>query len=335
MPSALESATFAAGQVLWASAFGEELRSFHTNQPTGSPPSVFEMEIIRRPFMQTALAVVALAERTHIQLGAPQRQAAYFDFIRRAMRVLEAFADKCWGAVPPDVRALFPDEDDLPLSPFTSSYFPLRRSAHPPRFRSIQGLRLVDREASTLAQVWRQMHQTQVYSRALAACDRIRSDNRMRQTCRSLKQRLTAGINPVAGEYATQESRRLRETLDELYRNPGDGAVQACADLRAFHQLVQRIVWSLVSFSGEPLAPEAIDWEIGRVPITRTRRRLEAHFTITDPRFLIWSHPTDALFVTLNTPADGLYNALSTGFRWERHGAIVVIRAERIKEFEG
>ena len=333
--SALEAAVVSAGRVLWASPFGKDLRAFHARPPGGMPPSVFDIEVNRRPYMQTAIAVTSLASRTGQPFGTPSNHGDYLEFIGRATRALAAFADKFWGAIPADIRAQFADEDDLPASPSTSSYFGGLRSAHPPSFRSVEALSLGLREASALASVWRSAHRTKTYTDALTAASTIRSDTKLRAALRLSRNRLAEALPPSLPEVATEESRRVRALLEALYDDRRDQAVQAGVRLRSYHRLLQRSVWSLVSFAAGHMEPQPVDWQIGRVLIKRSRQTMEAHFTLTDPRFLVWSHPTDSFVVQAGTPADGLYTSVGSSFQMRRQATTLVIHGERLRELEG
>jgi hypothetical protein len=286
----LERAAVAAGQSLASGTFGESMRRAHPGRRSAKDNRALGLstfELNAGPPIYRTLVVLDAAARSRKPLELNEDDRRHVDWVGDVHSFLRAISHRFWADVRPDVRLLIFDHDNRFLLHSGPTYIPGLRDRPGPSLATSAARIGVDasQELAALAGCWHAAHRTNAYEAARLAGLEIRSNDSLR---RSLAARRTELEGRVDEEF--REGRRLgeiaaslRQLRAEAYDGLGIDVRNAAEAIRAYHELVQAVIWVVLGFAEQ--APDKQSMLAGGLPRVSVRHRwrsLEAQFTTAE-----------------------------------------------------
>jgi len=331
MVTELELATLDLGQALRECEFGQRLREFHPSRRAGqaSFQSLASYELSSGPALRRTFHALEMTKLAGQPLDLTDDDRDYVTWVGKAWRAMQRIAGHCWQPIPPRVRLLVIDQDDL--GPLASHYIPVSREHEYGPALAFAGLDTTDVTAKISA-VTSACHATPCHAHVAALAERVQGDTTFRRelsrTRELIVSKLTLRKDLTIGQNTARRNTIVRTAYDAA---PADVRNFAEA-IRAYNELVNYILFAVLGLAESHEIIE-IREDTGPIRCRRKQRLLWVHFASFDPRLSLTGHPPSPFVLAANTPLDGLYILEGTSLRWSGR-SLVDVHARRIREIE-
>jgi hypothetical protein len=224
---------------------------------------------------------------------------------------LRALSDRFWGGVRADVRTLAFDYDNHFLLHSGPPYIPGLRDRPGPAYNTTSSrIGLTEAQKASLSACWHAAHKTDAYAAASAAAARIRLHDSLR---RRMVERLSVLNARAQAAYAEERplgdiARNIGEIREAAYDDADEDVRRAAMQIKAFHELVQHLMWALLGFAEqEPGKIATLTVGLPRTSVRHRWRMLDAQFTTSDVDSLGFPQTGGPFQVVGRGPLDGVY----------------------------
>lgn len=316
---------------LRARELGQRLRELHPSRRAGqaSFDSLASYELNSGPAVRRTFQTLEMTKLAGQPLDLTDEDRDYVLWIGKVWRAMQRIAGFCWRPIPPHVRLLVFDQDDL--GPAASHYIPASREHEYGPALAFAGLDGADVTEKITALV-EACRSTACHEHVSELVERTKSDAAFLQRLAKKREQIVASLN-FAERLTIGETHRRRYSISQRCYDsaPLDIREFACS-VRAYNELVNYVLFALLGFAE---GHDIIEIREGTGPIhCRCKPRLLwVHFASFDPRLSLAGHPPSPFLLKVNTPLDGLYVLEGSSMRWSGR-SLVDVHARRIRELE-
>ena len=295
-------------------------------------------ELNAGPAVYRTFIVLDAADRTRRDLALSAEERDYVRWVGTVHVALQTIADRFWGVIRPDIRQLVFDHDNVQVLHSGPAYIPgLRAKPGPSLNTACSRVGIGERELSALAECWHAAHATDAFEAARVAATRIQLHDPLRHRLRVLRDELIAEADSVFRDRLRLEdaARRLGKLADAAYESADDQTRGAADPLRAYHELVQAVLWALLGFAEQPEAfDRTLRTGLPRMAVDHRWRHLEAHFTAMDDDSFPFPSVWGPFVVQGRALLDGLYICTGYSVHGLGEGGYVDITGLLVRELE-
>lgn len=295
-------------------------------------------ELNAGPPVYRTIIVLDAARRTRRDLALSAEDRDYVDWVGTVQVALRTIADRFWGVIRPDIRLLVYDHDSVQVLHSGPAYIPgLRAKPGPSLHTACARVGIGERELSALAACWHAAHATEAYEAARSAATRIQLHDRLRQGLLAKRDARIAEAESVFREGPRLEdaARRLNRIADAAYET-NDSEIRAAAEpLRAYHELLQAVLWTLLGFAEQPEGfDRTLRTGLPRMAVNHRWRHLEAQFTATDNDSFPFPKMWAPFVVEGRALLDGLYICIGYAVHGLGEGGYIDLTGLLLRELE-
>jgi len=339
--SSLERAVVNAGSTLSAGSFGAALRERDPGLrfgPKSGPSQLAMFELNAGPPVFRTLIVLDAADRTRRDLKLSPEDREYVRWVGYVQVALRTIADRFWGVIRPDIRLLVYDHDNTQVLHSGPPYVPGLRAKPGASLQTACGrVGIGETELSALAGCWHAAHSSDAYAAARGAATRIQLYDRLRHSLQTGLATLSVQAESAfgAGRTLSDVAKRLNAIADDAYEQSEPEVRVAAEAIRAYHELVQAILWALLGYAEQPPGEDiTLTTGLPRMGVKHRWRHLEAQFTATDRDSFPFPKVSAPFRVDGRGLLDGLYICVGFAVHGLGEGGYVDLTGMLLRELE-
>jgi hypothetical protein len=295
-------------------------------------------ELNAGPPVYRTFIVLDAADRTRRDLALSAEERDYVRWVGALHIALQAIADRFWGVIRPDVRELIYDHDNVQVLHSGPAYIPgLRARPGPSLHTACSRVGIGERELSALAECWHIAHATDAYQAARDAATQIQLHDRLRHGLRMHRDARMAEAESLfrEGLLLKDAARRLNGIAEGAYATVDSQMRGAAEPLRAYHELVQAVLWALLGLAEQPDGLDrTLKSGLPRMAVNHRWRHLEAQFTAMDDDSFPFPRVWAPFVVERHTPLDGLYICTGYAMHGLGEGGYIDVTGLLLRELE-
>ncbi|HYZ79035.1 MAG TPA: hypothetical protein VE596_16845 [Gaiellaceae bacterium] len=327
----VELATLELGRTLREREFGQRLREIHPSRRAGeaSFDSLAAYELSSGPAVRRTFHTLEMTNLAGQPLNLTDEDREYVTWIGQAWLAMRRIAGRCWRPIPPDVRLLVIDQDDL--GPAASPYIPASREHEYGPALAFAGLDTPE-VAEKITAVVEACRSTACHEHVSELVECGQSDTAFLRTLAAQRARIVSRLD-FRERLTIGEANQRRYAIVQRAYDSAPADVREFADaVRAYNELVNYVLFAVLGFAEGHEIIE-INEDTGPIRCRRKPRLLWVHFASFDPRLLLASHPPSPFVLKASTPLDGLYMLEGSSMRWSGR-TLVDVHARRMRELE-